>query len=136
MTLAFQDRRILPASPESVWSTLTDFSRAAEWMPGVADMRADGPLAVGTLLHYRAQGREQTSTVSALDPGRSLTLTSERSGVRADYRYDLEPEGSGTAVALSADVVTSGPMRLLGGVIRSAIAKADGAQLERLGTLF
>ena len=33
---------------------------------------------------------------------------------------------------LAADVTTRGGMRLLGPVIRGAIAKEDGAQLERL----
>lgn len=136
MTLAFDDRRVVPASPADVWSVLTDWSRASAWLPGVEGMRADGPLAVGTVLRFTARGKERTSTITALEPGRALTLTSEQPGVRADYRYSLDPEGPGTAISLAADIQTRGAMRMLGPVIRGAIAKEDGAQLQRLAVLF
>ncbi|MGP3536317.1 SRPBCC family protein [Microbacterium sp. RD1] len=135
MTLAFSDRRLLPASPDAVWQLLTDWPRGPQWLPGVSDMRADGPLAVGTVVHFTARGRARTSTVSAVEPGRTLTLTSRQPGVRADYRYALAPVDAGTAVELAADIETRGPMRLLGPVIRRAIAAEDGAQLERLARL-
>lgn len=135
MTLAFTDRRILTAPPAEVWAALTDWSRAPAWLPGVERMRADGPLAVGTVLRFTARGKDRTSTIAALEPGRVLTLTSEQPGVRADYRYEVEPAGSGAAVSLTADVETRGAMRLLGAVIRSAIVKEDGRQLERLAAL-
>lgn len=135
MTLAFQDRRILPVTPDVVWATLTDWTRGPEWLPGVTSMRAEGPLAVGTVLRFTARGSERSSRITAVDAGRALTLTSEERGVRADYRYTLESVDAGTAVTLAADVVTSGPMRLLGPVIRGAIAKEDGVQLERLAAL-
>jgi Uncharacterized conserved protein len=136
MTIAFTARTVVPAPPETVWATLTDWARAPEWMPEVASMRADGPLQVGTVLHFTAQGAGRTSVVSALEAGRAITLTSERPGVRADYRYELVPGGAGTSIALVADVATSGVMRMLGPVIRSAVAKADNIQLERLAALF
>jgi len=135
MTLAFSDRRTVSADPAAVWAVLTDWSRASEWLPGVEGMRAEGPLAVGTVLRFTARGAARTSTITALDPGRALTLTSEQPGVRADYRYSLESDGRGTTISLEADVETRGAMRLLGPVIRGAIAKEDGAQLERLVAL-
>lgn len=135
MTVAFTASRTVPAAPETVWATLVDWTRAPEWMPGVTSARADGATAVGTVLHLVAGGRQLTSTVTALDPGRAITLSSDRPGVHADYRYELAPAAAGTAIALTADVTTAGPMKLLGGVIRGAIAKADGPQLDRLVAL-
>lgn len=135
MTLAFSTRRSVPSSPADVWAVLTDWGRAGEWLPGVEGMRAEGPLAVGTVLRFTARGKERTSTITALEAGRAITLTSEQPGVHADYRYELAPAGSGTTVTLTADVTARGPMRLLGGVIRGAIAKADGSQLDRLAAL-
>ena len=135
MTLAFRDRRIVPATPEAVWATLTDWARGPEWLPEVERMTADAPSAVGTVLRFTARGAERTSTITALDPGRSITLTSEQPGVRADYTYTVIAEGAGAAIELEADVVTSGAMKLLGPVIRSAIAKADSVQLGRLAAL-
>lgn len=137
MTLAFSARRTVTADPATVWAALTDWGRASEWLPGVEGMRAEGPLAVGTVLHFTARGAARTSTITALDAGRALTLTSEQPGVRADYRYTLAASGSGsgTEVALDADVETRGAMKLLGPVIRGAIAKEDGGQLDRLAAI-
>jgi len=135
MTTAFSDSTHIDASPAQVWAALTDWDRAGQWMPGVTGMRLDGPLAVGSVLHFVARGKDRTSTVTALDAGRSITLSSTVAGVHADYRYDIVPDGSGTRVDLVADVRTSGPMKLLGRTIRSSIAKEDGVQLTRFAAM-
>lgn len=135
MPQAFRDDQTILASPHDVWATLTDWSRAAEWMPGVSDMRAAGAIAVGTELSFSARGKARSSTVTALEPGRLITMSSTMPGVHADYTYALEPAGDATTVSLVTDVVTSGPMKLMGKVIRSAIAKEDGVQLARLKAL-
>lgn len=132
MSQAFRDDQTILAPPHAVWETLTDWSTASEWMPGVSDMRAEGDIAVGTELTFSARGKARTSTVTALDPERLLTMSSSMPGVLADYTYSLEPAGNGTTVSLVADVEVSGPMKLMGKVIRSAIAKEDGVQLARL----
>ena len=132
MPQAFRDDQTIQASPTDVWNTLTDWSTASEWMPGVSDMRAAGATAVGTELIFIARGKNRTSTVTALEPGRLITMSSTMPGVLADYTYALKPAGAGTAVSLVADVETSGPMKLMGKVIRSAIAKEDGVQLAGL----
>lgn len=139
MPQAFRDNQTILASPHDVWATLTDWSTASEWMPGVSDMRAAGDTAVGTELTFSARGKARSSTVTALEPGRLITMSSTMSstmpGVLADYTYTLEPAGDATTVSLVADVETSGPMKLMGKVIRSAIAKEDGVQLARLKAL-
>jgi hypothetical protein len=68
-------------------------------------------------------------------PERSLTLTSTVGKVHAAYTYVMTPVAGGTRVDLTADVRTGGAMRLLGGVIRRAIAKEDSGQLDRLKPL-
>jgi len=61
--------------------------------------------------------------------GRSVTVTSGQGGVTADYIYTCTSAGEGTRVSLVADCRMTGPVRLLGPVIRSAIRKADSGQL-------
>lgn len=135
MPQAFSDTQTILASPSEVWATLTDWSAASQWMPGVSDMRAAGDIGVGTELTFSARGKARSSTVTALEPGRRITMSSAMPGVLADYTYSLEPAGNTTTVSLVADVDTRGPLKLLGKVIRSAIAKEDGVQLSRLKTL-
>jgi uncharacterized protein YndB with AHSA1/START domain len=135
MTEAFSVSTPIAAPPERVWATITDWSRAPEWMPGTSEFRLDGPLRAGASLRYTARGKERTSTVAEVVPERTLTLVSTVGKVHAAYTYVLTPSAGGTRVDLTADVRTSGAMRLLDGVIRRAIAKEDSSQLDRLRPL-
>ena len=134
MKTAFTDEQAIDVAPDVVWSRLTDWAQAARWMPGVESMRADGPLAPGTELRFVARGKERTSTITAVEPGRSLTLRSVVGGVTADYTYTVRPgsDGGATVAGLEALVGTRGIVTLLAPVIRGAIAREDGVQLADL----
>jgi len=127
MAEAFAAEATIDRPVQEVFARLTDWPRAAEWMPGVESVRADGDV-----LTVHARGKDRTSRITAYEPGRSVTLTSVQGGVRADYAYTCEPAGTGTRVSLRADCVTSGAWKLVGGLIRSAIRRADSGQLDAL----
>jgi uncharacterized protein YndB with AHSA1/START domain len=129
MTRAFAATREIDRPAEQVWARLTDWDRAAGWL-GVDSIRADGPTAVGTTLLFTARGKERTSEIAALDPGRSITLRSRQGGVTADYTYGVEPTAAGSRVTLAADVVTNGAWALAGPMIRAAIRRTDAGQLD------
>lgn len=131
MTVAFTASQTIPASPDAVWSVLTDWNRAPDWL-GVDRMRGESPPNVGSELTFTARGAERTSTVTELDPGRRITMTSSQGPVTANYRYVLAPDAAGTAVALEAEVLVRGPLRIMAPIIRRSIAKEDGTQLQRL----
>lgn len=101
-------------------------------MPKVDTVRASSPNAVGATLTFHARGKDRTSEITALEPGRSVTLTSVQGGVRADYTYTCEPTGEETLVTLVADCHTSGVWNLAGGLIRAAMKRSDSGQLEAL----
>ena len=134
MKTAFTDEQAIGVAPDEVWSRLTDWSDAPRWMPGVESMRAEGPLAPGTMLRFVARGKERTSTITAVETGRALTLRSAVGGVTADYTYTVQPAASGdtSIVGIEALVGTRGIMTLLAPVIRGAIAREDGVQLANL----
>ena len=136
MTEVFTTETTIDHPADVVWARLIDWEHAARWMPGVDDLRADGPTAPGTALIFTARGKQRSSQIVALDPGRSITLRSAQGGVVADYRYACADNGAGTRVSLVADVRMSGPVRLLGPVIRSAIRRADGGQLTAFAATF
>ena len=131
MTTAFTASRVFDRPAATVGEQLTDWDHAADWL-GVDSIRAEGPTAVGTALVFRARGKERRSEITALVPGRSVTLTSRQGGVTADYTYSVEPAASGSRATLTADVRTSGAWALLGPVIRSAVRREDSGQLEAL----
>lgn len=136
MTTTIDDSIFVPQPRAVVWAALTDWSRAGEWMAEASDMRQSaGPLSKGSVLSFRAQNRERTSTVVAYAERSLLALASDGPGVRALYTYTLSDEGDGTRVRLVADVAARGAMKLFAPLIRSAIAKADGGQLAAFAAM-
>jgi carbon monoxide dehydrogenase subunit G len=121
---------------DAVWARLIDWDTAARWMSGVDALRAHGPTAAGTTLIFTTRSKQRTGQIAALDPGRSITLRSTQGGVTADYVYACARHGAGTRVRLVADCRMTGPVRLLGPVIRSAIRSADSGQLDAFAATF
>ena len=112
MVQAFEVTREVDHPVEQVWRQLTDWDRAAGWL-GVDSIRAEGPTRAGTTLTFVTRGKERTSEIAEVDPGRSLTLRSQQGGVTADVR-------------------TRGAWALAGPMIRAAIRKTDSGQLDAL----
>ena len=131
MVQAFRTTREIGRPADEVWRQLTDWDRAAGWL-GVDGIHADGATQVGTTLRFTTRGKERTSEITAVEPGRSITLRSRQGGVTADYTYAVAPTGGGSRVSLDADVVTAGAWRLVAPAIRAAIRRADAGQLDAL----
>ena len=134
MARAFTAETTIAKPAPDVWHALTDWSNAHRWMAGVDWLRAEGETAQGTRVTFRARDHDRTSTITACEPERSLVLHSEHGAVSADYEYSLEHLGdSTTRVTLTADCHMRGsPWRILAPLIRMAIRKSDGGQLEAL----
>ena len=119
-----------------VWRALTDWPRAPEWMNGIDSMAADGPLAVGTELTFRARGKDRHSEIADLDPGHSVTLRSRQGGVSADYTYTVESTGDGRSrLSLVAECRPGGLWRLYGPLLKWMIRRTDGGQPAALKAL-
>lgn len=136
MAQAFAVDERIDAPVPQVWETLTDWSRAPEWMKGVDRLSADGPTEVGTTLTFTARGKDRTSEIVEVTPGRAVTLRSTQGKVVADYRYRCRADGEATRVELVADCRTDGPlMTVLGPLLRYVIRRTDGGQLRALRQL-
>lgn len=134
---AFDSTATLTGTPDEVWRTLTDWSLAPRWMPGVQQLRASTTaVAPGTTLTFVVRGKERTARVHEAEAPHSLVLVSRSGPVTATYRYRLAPAADRrTALTLVADVMVTGPLALLAPVIRRAIAREDAAQPRRLAAL-
>lgn len=131
MPHAFTASATIDRPVEQVWAALTDWANAPQWMNGIDWM--DGKTAPGATLTFHTRGKDRTSEIVALEPGRSLTLRSVQGGATADYVYALSPTDDGRTVAtLTADCEMRGALRLLGPVIRPAIRRTDGGQMDAL----
>jgi uncharacterized protein YndB with AHSA1/START domain len=136
MTEVFTAETTIDAPVDAVWARLVDWDTAAQWMAGVDELHAQGPTGAGTTLVFTTRGKERTGQIAALDPGHSVTLRSIQGAVTADYVYACVQHDKGTRVSLVADCSITGPVRLLGPVIRYAIRRADVGQLDAFAATF
>lgn len=135
MKRAFESETVIDRPVADVWQVLTDWAGGPRWMSGVDTMASDAGTVVGATITFHTRGRTRTSTVSAVEPERSVTLDSVQGGVTARYRYRLEPAGERTTARLTADVAAAGWWAPLGPVVRAAIRRTDAEQLDALRAL-
>lgn len=103
---------VIDASPQTIWSILTDAPNYPEWDPGVE--RIEGRIAPGekiTAYTKLSPGRGFPATVSEFDPHRRMTWRSGMplglfKGVRT---FTLQPDDNGT-VKFTLREVFSGPL--------------------------
>lgn len=132
MDEVFATEAVIARPRHEVWAALTDWSGAPQWMDGVDELRADGPVTAGTVLTFTSGGRGRDSTIATAEPERSLVIRSVLRGVVAEYAYELEDAEDGTRVSLVATCATSGVRRLLGPLLHDAMRRTDSGQLQAL----
>ncbi|HEX3551464.1 MAG TPA: SRPBCC family protein [Candidatus Elarobacter sp.] len=122
-----------PAPPAGVWDVLIDGRRWARWHDGVEWMVTEGPLEPGTVVTIKPRRLPQTALrIEVAVPARALGLMVTIGPVaRMRLRWDLAPDGAGTAIGQTISI--DGP--LAGLLLRRAaerIAAAMPANLARL----
>ncbi|MFI5492202.1 SRPBCC family protein [Actinoplanes sp. NPDC051859] len=127
MTTAFIASASIDRPATDVWARLTDWPAATAWMPGVQSIRVDGQRLI-----FRSRGRDRAGRVETVEPGRTVIVHSSQGGVTAAYTYTCTPDGARTTVTLTADCRAGGIWRPFGGLLRAAIRRADGGQVNAL----
>lgn len=87
------------ASPDELWSALTEPERLGRWLADVAELE----LRVGGrfLLQWQEGDQETDGTILALEPGRLLELNWTYPGEPDSVaRFELRPDGEGTILVL------------------------------------
>ncbi len=132
MQQAFDVQTTIDQPIDKAWDALTDWSDAPQWMKGVDSLTANGPTEPGTALTFRARGKDRSSEIVTVDPGRSVTLRSRQGGVTADYRYTLTAVDDTTTTArLVAGCETDGFLwNLIGPVLRLMMSRTDRDQMD------
>ena len=143
--------RHVAAAPEAVYDVLADVTRTPEWSPEVVGCTwldgATGP-AVGVRFAARNRRRWFTWTnrpvVDAADPGREFAfLRTEPGGGSIRWRHLLRPDGEGTLVIESYEVLAPVPrglhvvLRLVFGVrdLADDLHANMAASLDRLAAV-
>jgi len=120
------------APPGDVWRVLADGRRWSDWFEDVDWMVPEGDLAPGTIVTVKPRRMRQTAFhVEAAEPGRVLALiVTFGPAARLRLRWDLRPDGGGTAIVHT--VAVGGPLAALLRTTAARIAGAMPAALTRL----
>lgn len=103
----------IAASPDAVWSTVSDVTRTPEWSPVCHRCEwidgSDAPV-VGARFrgHNRLNGARwsRACMVTAAEPGRVFAFSTEFKGAESTrWRYDVEPTGSGSRLTEAYEIV-------------------------------
>jgi hypothetical protein len=134
----FQLKEQILAPPEKVFDFLLSVENAEKIN---AQMRKtmcleDGEPKIGSRYHQTRnyQGREVLSEYILQDFTRPnhLHFSTEKQGIRADYRYEIKNLGSGTELSLDAEIQAEGSRSLLALLIAEIMKRRDRDLLERV----
>ena len=121
----------LPATPEEVWSLLTDASRLAPLLPGCERLEPDGPDRYKAAVKFgiAAISGKYAGTLEFAEkkPPHSLVLKMDGKGlpgfVKGEGRIELAPIGSDTELTYSGEAQVGGLIASLGQRMLDAAAR-------------
>jgi hypothetical protein len=98
MAREFSVTRVIRATPERLWTILTDATKYPEWEPGME--RIEGKIVDGgrITLHVKYSKRAFPLTVSGWEPNRGMIWSDGMplGMFKGERRFTLEPNGDGT----------------------------------------
>src|SRR5690242_6806994 len=125
--------------PEDVFAYLSDVETLPRWQKSLLEARADGPFEQGTrIVEKRSLFGRQAETeleVTALEPPRRLTLKTIRGPVELEVDHQLEPNGTGTTLHVTAAGKAKGALRFAGPAVAAGARQELKGDLERLKAL-
>ena len=138
--MAFTRTAMIAASPDRVFSVLSDLAGAQHWMPAIQRIESvsPGPFRLGTSWQEtRKAGKrmlQSTLTVSSFEPPSKLALHVEAGMMKGDLSFRLAQKSAGTEVTYEAQMWGKRLMRLMTGTMNRMMAAEDDDILERLRT--
>lgn len=108
---------VIAAAPSAVWAVLTDIARWPDWFPRITAASIDGPVAVGSVIHWRTGAMTIASRLTMVEDARRLDWDGMSDGTRGLHSWTLVAEGHGTR-ARNAESMSGGA------------ADADAAKLQ------
>ena len=127
---------VLHASPEEVWTALTDPAVLARTIPGCLSLErvGDDSYRMNVAAGVGAVKGTYAGEVHLTDQQRPKSYVMHASGagapgqVRATVTIELSPNGEGTTLTYSADAVVGGPVAGVGQRMITGVAKRMAAQ--------
>jgi hypothetical protein len=89
---------LIKASPKDVWKLQSDINAWSEWQPHISMSEIEGPLAVGTVFHWKAGGLKITSALQEVKVNKRIGWTGKAFGTRAHHIFTFQRRKNGTLV--------------------------------------
>ena len=115
----------IQATPERVWSVMSDIERWHEWTASITNVEklTAGPLAAGSKARVRQPKLlPAVFVIVAWDPPRGFEGVTRSAGITAVARHGVEPIAAGARAHLSVE---------FSGILSPAVAWIAGALTER-----
>jgi carbon monoxide dehydrogenase subunit G len=136
--MSFSRTAVIRASPDRVFSVLSDLDQSRQWMPAIEriDNVTPGAFRQGTSWQETRKAGKRTMqsmlSVESFDPPKRLGLHVEGKVMKGDMSFSLSPKAGGTEVTYDAQMWGKGLMRLMTGMMNRMMAEEDNDILERL----
>jgi hypothetical protein len=128
----FATKKILiKATPEKVWSVLTNIDRWPAWQPAVKMSKLNGALQPGTTFYFTASGMKIHSRLHTVEPFMLFGWTGKAAGMFAIHNWSFTEINGQTEVRVS-ESMEGLLMRLFK---RSFSKKLETAMVESLELL-
>lgn len=122
---------------DEVFDFIAEHGNDHRWRSELVSSDTVGAVDRGVGTHLRQtvsyQGRtlEANIEVTEFEPGRRICFRAH-GGIRAHGCYDVQPEGEGARLTISATFELKGAASMLERYVRQAVEQAASADLERL----
>ncbi|MFD1507074.1 hypothetical protein FE374_03410 [Georgenia yuyongxinii] len=128
-----RDALEIDASPDVVWSVLTDLESWPDWMPGVRSVEVEGPFAVGMQFRWKSGGTRLVSTVMDASPGHSAGWRGKTLGIEASHVWRLQSQDGRRTHVVTEESWSGVLPRLFRRYAERIVSKALAEGLAALG---
>lgn len=137
--MEFKKETVIGAPAEKVFSYLADLSRHSEWAAHTLKLEAQSEGAIAAGSKFKSVGHQFGSdntdevTIAEYVPSERLVFDSAGSSGTFRHTFELRPEGEGTNLAKSVEIL-SAPMKtkLLTPVLAFALPKGLTKDLQQI----
>ena len=91
----------IKATPDAVWTILTDIDRWSTWNRAVSRARLDGAFVPGSTFHWISRAASIVSTLQDVERPRRVSWTRESFAMSAVHVWTFEASGTGVLVRTS-----------------------------------
>lgn len=137
MSVDFEHTVDIDRPADVVYAWLADFEKNPRWQGGMVDCRwtsaVPGQVGSTYVQHARFMGRRIDThfEVTAVEPGRSISIASTQSTFPIQVTRRVEPRGDGCRVTAHIRGQPKGILKLFSGLVARSVAQ-DYARLKAL----